>query len=55
MVIVIGNGHSDISSNPGKICLHFTFFSFQLWINCRANCALHGNQSKRRKILNSSL
>ena len=24
MVIVIGNGHGDTSSNPGWDCLHFT-------------------------------
>ena len=24
MVIVIGNGHGDISSNPGQDWLHFT-------------------------------
>ena len=24
MVIVIGNGHGDTSSNPGRDCLHFT-------------------------------
>ena len=23
MVTVIGNGHSDTSSNPGQVCLHF--------------------------------
>ena len=24
MVIVVGNGHSDMSSNPGRVWLHFT-------------------------------
>ena len=24
MVIVVGNGHGDTSSNPGRDCLHFT-------------------------------
>ena len=24
MVIVVGNGHSDTSSNPGRDWLHFT-------------------------------
>ena len=24
MVIVVGNGHSDTSSNPGHACLHIT-------------------------------
>ena len=24
MVIVVGNGHGDMSSNPGRDCLHFT-------------------------------
>ena len=24
MVIVVGNGHGDTSSNPGQYCLHFT-------------------------------
>ena len=24
MVIVVGNGHGDTSSNPGRVWLHFT-------------------------------
>ena len=24
MVIIVGNGHSDTSSKPGRVCLHFT-------------------------------
>ena len=24
MVIIVGNGHGDTSSNPGRDCLHFT-------------------------------
>ena len=24
MVFVVGNGHGDTSSNPGRDCLHFT-------------------------------
>ena len=24
IVIVVGNGHGDMSSNPGRDCLHFT-------------------------------
>ena len=24
MVTIVGNGHGDLSSNPGQSCLHFT-------------------------------
>ena len=48
MVIVVGNGHSDTSSNPGRdIAFHITLiplgkvwiqlFSPQLWVNSRAD------------------
>ena len=25
IVIVVENGHGDLSSNPGRSCLHFTY------------------------------
>ena len=28
MVIVVGNGHSDTSSNPGRDRLHFTYHQY---------------------------
>ena len=49
VVIVIGNGHGDTSSNPGRDWLHFTIaliplgkvwiqlFSLQLWVNSRTD------------------
>ena len=47
MVIVIGNGHSDTSSNPGRDWFHIALillgkvwiqlFSLQLWVNSRAD------------------
>ena len=49
MVIVVGNEHGDMSSNPGRDWLHFhialiplgkvwiQLFSLQLWVNCRAD------------------
>ena len=49
MVIVVGNGHGDTSSNPGRDWLHFhivliplgkvwiQLFSLQLWVNCRTD------------------
>ena len=49
MAIVVGNGHGDTSSNPGRDSLHFhialiplgkvwiQLFSLQLWINSRAD------------------
>ena len=49
VVISIGNKHSDMCSNPGRVCLHFTkcfgevwiqIYSFQLWVNSRVDWAL---------------
>ena len=49
MVIIVGNGHGDISSNPGQDWLHFhialiplgkvwiQLFSLQLWVNSRTD------------------
>ena len=49
MVIAVGNGHGDMSSNPGWDWLHFhitliplgkvwiQLFSLQLWVNSRAD------------------
>ena len=48
MVIVVGNGHGDTSSNAGRDSLHFIaliplgkvgiqLFSLQLWVNSRAD------------------
>ncbi len=30
MVIVVGNGHGDTSSNPERDCLHFTLYNVQI-------------------------
>ena len=52
MVIVVGNGHGDTSSNPGQglIAFHVALiplgkvwiqlFSLQLWVNSRADWVL---------------
>ena len=52
MLIIVGNGHGDLSSNPEWGCLHFyivlislgkvwiQLFSFQLWVNSRADWSL---------------
>ena len=50
MVIVVGNGHGDTSSNPGLITFHIALiplgkvwiqlFSLQLWVNSRADWVL---------------
>ena len=47
IVIVVGNGYDDTSSNPGRDWLHFTLgkvwiqlFSLQLWVNSRTDWVL---------------
>ena len=70
MVIVLGNGHGDTSSNSGLDWLHvhialiplgkvwIQLFSLQLWVNSRTDRGLQpwrGNYSRRRKTLNSNL
>ena len=47
MVIIVGIGHGDTSSNPGLIAFHIALiplgkvwiqlFSLQLWVNSRAD------------------
>ena len=59
-VIVIGNRFGFTSLNPERGYLHFTWIqqvSLQLLVNSRADWALtfwYGNQSKRKKTLNSN-
>ena len=70
MVIVVGNGHGDTSSNPGRDWLHFhialiplgkvwiQLFFHQLWVNCRTDWVLQpwwDNLYGRTKTLNSNL
>ena len=57
------NGHNNMTSNPWLFAFHIALrhmgkVGIQLWINSKAAWPLqpwHGNQSRRRKILNSDL
>ena len=61
MVIVIGNGHGDPSSNYRVTCSHIKvwiqLFSPELWVYNIVNWSLMliHNQCRRKKTLNSNL
>ena len=66
MVNVIGNGHGDTSSNPGRGLLHFTYLgkgmnpiilppAMSKYLGRLVFWPCFSNQSRRRKSLNSDL
>ena len=41
MVIVVGNGHGDTGSNPGRDCLHFALHKYT-WERYESNYSAMG-------------